>query len=224
MVNECLSIRLNEPLYILFIGFLVLNKVSGSLKSTSWDCKVQWPKLTKLQAMTSWVSQVYFAHFNTTDNSMNNVRLLLLNFCALQHDFRFKTIIFTRCNWWRLFRTPKHAWTFCSLNCCYLYYVYWDTKQYTLIRSIECCYFILSVYLQLSIRQRSDYIKGFDTAAIGPNKSRKLTRLIVPAHNIRSKFWIKKHAWLYRQTVIFCEAMYVVFHTNFATCIVCRQD
>ena len=75
------------------------------------------------------------------------------------------------------------------------------------------------------IRRRSDYIIGFITPAIGPNKSRKLTRLIAPAHNIRGKVWIKKkHAWLYRQTVIVCEAMYVVFHSNFAACIVCRRD
>ena len=37
------------------------------------------------------------------------------------------------------------------------------------------------------IRQRSDYITGFVTLAIGPNKSEKLTRLIAPAHNIRGK-------------------------------------
>ena len=51
---------------------------------------------------------------------------------------------------------------------------------------------------QTNIRRRSDYIIGFITQAIGPNKPRKLTRLIAPAHNI------------------VCEAMYVVFHSNFA--------
>ena len=37
------------------------------------------------------------------------------------------------------------------------------------------------------IRRRSDYIIGFIAPAIGPNKSRKLTWLIAPAHNIRGK-------------------------------------
>ena len=31
------------------------------------------------------------------------------------------------------------------------------------------------------------------TPAIGPNKSRKLTRLIAPAHNIRGKVWMKNN-------------------------------
>ena len=42
-----------------------------------------------------------------------------------------------------------------------------------------------------AIRRRSDYIIGFVTSAIGPNKSKKLTRLIAAAHNIRGKVWIK---------------------------------
>ena len=42
-------------------------------------------------------------------------------------------------------------------------------------------------YASRSIRRRSDYITGFIAPAIGPNKSKKLTRLIVLAHNI--------HAW-----------------------------
>ena len=37
------------------------------------------------------------------------------------------------------------------------------------------------------IRRRSDYIIGFVTPAIGPNKFKKLTRLIAPVHNIRGK-------------------------------------
>ena len=37
------------------------------------------------------------------------------------------------------------------------------------------------------IRRRSDYIIGFITPAIGPNKSKKLTRPIVPTHNLRGK-------------------------------------
>ena len=42
-----------------------------------------------------------------------------------------------------------------------------------------------------SIRRRSDYIIGFVTPAIGPNKSKKLTRLIALAHNTRGKVWMK---------------------------------
>ena len=37
------------------------------------------------------------------------------------------------------------------------------------------------------IRRRSDYIIGFVTPAIGPNKFKKLTRLIAPVHNTRGK-------------------------------------
>ena len=37
------------------------------------------------------------------------------------------------------------------------------------------------------IRRRSDYIIGFVTPAIGPNKFKKVTRLIAPVHNIRGK-------------------------------------
>ena len=33
----------------------------------------------------------------------------------------------------------------------------------------------------------------------------------------------KQHTWLNRQTVIVCEAMYVIFHLNFAAYIVCRR-
>ena len=39
----------------------------------------------------------------------------------------------------------------------------------------------------LCIRRRSDYIIGFIAPAIGPNKSKKLTRLIAPIHNIRGE-------------------------------------
>ena len=37
------------------------------------------------------------------------------------------------------------------------------------------------------IRRRSDYTIGFIAPAIGPNKSKKLTRLIAPTHNIPGK-------------------------------------
>ena len=43
------------------------------------------------------------------------------------------------------------------------------------------------------IRRRSDYIIGFITPAIGPNKSKKLSRLIAPLHNIRGKVWMKNN-------------------------------
>ena len=43
------------------------------------------------------------------------------------------------------------------------------------------------------IRRRSNYIIGFIAPAIGPNKSKKLTRLIAPAHNIRGKVWMKNN-------------------------------
>ena len=41
------------------------------------------------------------------------------------------------------------------------------------------------------IRRRSDYIIGFVTPAIGPNKSKKPTRPIVPTHNLRGKVWME---------------------------------
>ena len=47
--------------------------------------------------------------------------------------------------------------------------------------------------LIVSIRRRSDYIIEIIAPAIGPNKSRNLTQLIVPAHNIRSKVWMKNN-------------------------------
>ena len=54
-----------------------------------------------------------------------------------------------------------------------------------------------------SIRRRSDYIIGFITPAIGPNKSKKLTRPIVPTHNLRGKVWMEDsyllYTWLHRQ-------------------------
>ena len=44
-----------------------------------------------------------------------------------------------------------------------------------------------------SIRRRSDYIIGFIAPAIGPNKSRKPTRLIALAHNKRGIVWMKNN-------------------------------
>ena len=47
--------------------------------------------------------------------------------------------------------------------------------------------------MRLFIRWRNDYIIGFTAPAIGPNKSKKLTRLMAPAHNIRGKVWMKNN-------------------------------
>ena len=55
----------------------------------------------------------------------------------------------------------------------------------------------------MPIPQRSDYIIGFITPAISPNKLKKLTRLIVPAQNIRSKIWMK-NIYMASQTVTVC--------------------
>ena len=75
------------------------------------------------------------------------------------------------------------------------------------------------MYWYLAIRRRSDYIIGFVTPAIGPNKFKKLTRLIAPVHNIRGKVWMKSiihvHGFTDNKLVV-CEAMCAVFHSNFA--------
>ena len=76
----------------------------------------------------------------------------------------------------------------------------------------------------VNIRQRSDYIIGSVTPAIGPNKFKKLTRLIAPVHNIRGKVWMKNiiHGFTDNMLIV-CEAMCTVFHSNFAAQIVCRH-
>ena len=53
--------------------------------------------------------------------------------------------------------------------------------------------FIVMLYHKFGIRRRSDYITGFITPAIGPNKSKKPTRLIALAHNKGSKVWMKNN-------------------------------
>ena len=59
-----------------------------------------------------------------------------------------------------------------------------------------------------SIRRRSDYIIGFVTPAIGPNKFKKLTRLIALVHNIRGKVWMKNNIHGFTDNkLIVCEAM-----------------
>ena len=64
--------------------------------------------------------------------------------------------------------------------------------QYTLQRYEQSAFVgrVTALY-SITIRRRSDYIRGFVTPAIRPNKSKKLTRLISPAHNICSKVRIK---------------------------------
>ena len=52
---------------------------------------------------------------------------------------------------------------------------------------------IRSVIFSPAIRRRSYVIIGFVAPAIGPNKSKKLTRLISPTHNIRGKVCMKNN-------------------------------
>ena len=55
--------------------------------------------------------------------------------------------------------------------------------------------FVILKLTLLIIRRRSGYIIGFIAQAIGPNKSRKLTQLIAPAHNIRGKVWMENNTY-----------------------------
>ena len=62
--------------------------------------------------------------------------------------------------------------------------------QYGKISMYWCCIHrcnVIQFYIQGSIRWRSYVIIRFVAPAIGPNKSKKLTRLISPTHNIRGK-------------------------------------
>ena len=61
--------------------------------------------------------------------------------------------------------------------------------------SIFICRFMDTSYyiICMPIRRRSYVIIGFVTPAIGPNKSKKLTRLISPTNNIRGKVWMKNN-------------------------------
>ena len=66
-----------------------------------------------------------------------------------------------------------------------------------------------------------DYIIRFIGPAIGPNKSKKLTRPKALAHNIRGKVWMKNNIhgftdrhWLWS---------HVVFHSNFDAFFVCQR-
>ena len=61
-----------------------------------------------------------------------------------------------------------------------------------LVCMVETHYDITSILtVGYSIRRRSDYIIGFVTPAIGPNKSKKPTRPIVPTHNLHGKVWME---------------------------------
>ena len=83
------------------------------------------------------------------------------------------------------------------------------------------------IYSPLLIRRRSDYIIGFIAPAIGPNKSKKLTRLITPAHNIRGKVWMRNNIHSFTGDLTCLWSMYVVvvvfFYSNFVACIVYRR-
>ena len=58
-----------------------------------------------------------------------------------------------------------------------------------------CMLFLIQILTRIlctsAIRRRSDYIIGFITPAIGPNKYEKLTWPIVPTHNLRGKVWME---------------------------------
>ena len=80
------------------------------------------------------------------------------------------------------------------------------------------------VILTITICRRSDYIIGFITPAIGPNKSKKLTRFIAPVHNIRGKVWMKKITYMASQTDSYRLWNHVWgFSFKLAVYIVCRR-
>ena len=73
------------------------------------------------------------------------------------------------------------------------------------------------------IRRRNDYIIWFIAPAIGPNKSRKLTRLVAPAHNIRDKIWMKNNIHGLKPITDCLWSHGCSFYSNFAVYIVCRR-
>ena len=93
----------------------------------------------------------------------------------------------------------------------------WSWKQASLVVQEPPCFYSPEKW----------FLIGFIAPVIGPSKSKKLTQLIAPAHNIRGKVWMKNniHGFTDKQTqtVIGYKAMYVVFHSNFAAYIVCRR-
>ena len=76
----------------------------------------------------------------------------------------------------------------------------------------------------MAIRRRSDYIIGFITPAIGPNKSKELTRLIAPAHNKRGKVWMQYNVALQTDSYrLWSPGVKPCIHSNFAAYIECRR-
>ena len=76
--------------------------------------------------------------------------------------------------------------------------------------------------MSVFIRRRSDYIIGFVTPAIGPNKSKKPTRLISPKHNIRGKVWMKNSIHDFTDNNLL-PVKPCMLCSNFAACIVYRR-
>ena len=62
-----------------------------------------------------------------------------------------------------------------------------------------------------TIRQRSDYIMGFVTPAIGPDKSKKLTWLIAPVHNTHGKVWMNHKMMAYTDNKLLSVKPCMVF-------------
>ena len=75
--------------------------------------------------------------------------------------------------------------------------------------------------LYLYIRRRSDYMIRFIAPAICPNKSKKLTPLIAPTHNIRGKVWMKNNIHFFTDDN--CLVAMFIFHSNLAVYIVCQH-
>ena len=64
------------------------------------------------------------------------------------------------------------------------------------------------------IHRRTDYVIGFIAPAISPNKETHMAYSASTQYT-RQSLSEKQHTWFHRQTVISCEAMYVVFHSTF---------
>ena len=73
----------------------------------------------------------------------------------------------------------------------------------------------------LHIRRRSNYIIGSVTQAIGPNKSKKLTRLISPVHNIRGKVWMKSNIHGFTDNKLLCVKPWMLFFIQTFPLILC---
>ena len=94
---------------------------------------------------------------------------------------------------------------------------YWLNLKSSIYRIRIDVILVQCTFKTLTIRRRSDYKIGFVTPAIGPNKFKKLTRLIAPVHNTRGKVWMKNNIHGFTDNkLIVCEALCAVFHSNFA--------